>query len=73
VFAEGVGFRGSNHFFCDMEGESLEDDLDDRMLLQVVLRFLRKGLELLDVQVNVAVFEGQLFDAFPGFGVPLSV
>jgi hypothetical protein len=43
------------------------------MFLQVILRFPHKGLELLDVQVNVAIFEGQLFNAFPSFGISLGV
>jgi hypothetical protein len=73
VFAEGAGFRGSDHFLGDSEWESLEEDSDDRMLLEVVLRFSRKRLELLDVQVNVAILEGQLFYAFPSFGVSLGV
>jgi hypothetical protein len=73
MFAEGAGFRGSDHFFGDAEGESLEEDLNDRMLLEIVLRFPRQGLELLNVQVDVAIFEGQLFYAFPSFGISLGV
>jgi hypothetical protein len=73
VFAEGAGFRGSDHFFCDTEGESLEEDSDDRMFLEIVLRFPRQGLELLNVQVDISIFEGQLLYAFPGFGVLLRV
>jgi hypothetical protein len=29
VFAEGAGLWGSDHFFCDAEGESLEKDSDN--------------------------------------------
>jgi hypothetical protein len=43
------------------------------MFLQVVLRLPRKGLELLDVQVDVAIFKGQLLYAFPRFGISLGV
>jgi hypothetical protein len=73
VFAKGAGFRGSNHFLGDAEGESLEKDSNDRMFLEIVLRFPHQGLELLNVQVDVAIFEGQLFYAFPGFGISLGV
>jgi hypothetical protein len=73
VFAEGAGFRGSDYFFCNAEWESLEEDSDDRVFLQVILRFPHKGLEFLDVQVDIAIFEGQLFNAFPSLGISLGV
>jgi hypothetical protein len=58
VFAERAGFRGSDHFFCDAEGESLEEDSNDRMFLE--------GVELAWIAVvHVSLFLDKVLYCFP--------
>ena len=73
MLPEGFWFWGTYDVFGDVEGESLEEELDDRPLLDVIVSFLCKHFEFLDILVNVSIFHHEFFYGFMGLCIALGV